>query len=271
MTLVIGVLIGVVMGLTGAGGGVLAVPALVFGLGLTMQQAAPIALVGVAIAASVGAIQGLRRRVVRYRAAMLIAAAGLPASALGVAAAQHTPDLVLRVLFVLILLLVAGRQFSATAAAESESPEAVPASRRLVAELNPSTGQFVWTAQAATGFVGIGLVTGFFSGLLGVAGGFVLVPMLSHWTRLDARNLVGTSLLVTAMVTAFGAVAHALSGSGLPPDLAASFAAALTLGMLVGRAASMRVADRWTHRGFAALVLAVAAALAIDIARRLLG
>lgn len=270
MTLVLGalgVLIGGVMGLTGAGGGVLAVPALVFGVGLTMQQAAPIALVGVAIAATVGAIEGLRQRVVRYRAALVIAASGFPASALGVTLAQRLPDLALRMLFVAVLLFVSWRQFMpARAGTIDDAPPRMP-----VAELDRSTGRFIWTPRAGAGFVAIGAVTGLFSGLLGVAGGFVLVPLLSNWTRLDARSCAGTSLLVMSMVTAFGAGAHALQGSGLPFGLVTPFAIALTLGVLVGRALSMRMPDRWTHRAFAALVLGVAIAMAIDVVRRLTG
>lgn len=267
MTLLLGVLIGLVMGVTGAGGGVLAVPALVIGVGLTMQQAAPIALVGVAIAATVGAIDGLRQRVVRYRAALVIAASGFPASALGVALAQRLPDLLLRMLFVAILLFVAWRQFGP--ARDDTVDDAPP--RMPVAELDQSTGRFIWTPRAAAGFIGIGAITGLFSGLLGVAGGFVLVPLLAHWTRLGARSRTGTSLLVMAMVTAFGAGAHALHGSGMPLGLAAPFAVALTIGVLLGRQASMRLPDRWTHRAFAALVLGVAVVMSFDVLRRLAG
>jgi hypothetical protein len=69
----LGLLVGVVMGLTGAGGGILAVPMLVFGLDLTVSLAGPVGLLAVGTAAAVGAVVGLRARIGRYRAAVRIA------------------------------------------------------------------------------------------------------------------------------------------------------------------------------------------------------
>jgi uncharacterized protein len=81
----IGLAIDAVMGLTGAGagGGVLAVPALVAALGFSMKQAAPIAMVAVACGALVGTVEGLARGLVRYKAAALMAIAGVPLASLG--------------------------------------------------------------------------------------------------------------------------------------------------------------------------------------------
>ena len=61
------------MGLTGAGGGILSVPLLIFFLHLTVAQAAPIALSAVALAATVGAFLGLKSKILRYKAAGLMA------------------------------------------------------------------------------------------------------------------------------------------------------------------------------------------------------
>lgn len=57
----LGLLIGSVLGLTGAGGGIFAVPALVFGLGMSIRDAAPVALLAVGSAALLGALQGCAR------------------------------------------------------------------------------------------------------------------------------------------------------------------------------------------------------------------
>jgi uncharacterized membrane protein YfcA len=82
-SLILGALVGVIMGLTGAGGGILAVPLLVFGLHLTVASAAPLGLLAVGIAAAMGAAVGLRAGVVRYRAALLIALTGIVFNPLG--------------------------------------------------------------------------------------------------------------------------------------------------------------------------------------------
>ncbi|HEY6087300.1 MAG TPA: sulfite exporter TauE/SafE family protein [Burkholderiaceae bacterium] len=271
VALVLGLAIGVVMGLTGAGGGVLAVPALVFALGLTMPQAAPIAMVGVSLAAAVGTLEGLRHGTVRYRAALFIALLGWPFSALGIALAHSMHDLTLRIVFVLMLAFVAWRQLHQTAQAARVEAQlsAVPAS--AVAELNPATGRFIWNRRAFGSFSCIGAITGGLSGLLGVSGGFVLVPMLSRFTRLDAPSLVGTSLMVGSLVTGFGALAAVLQGVAIPWPITGRFAAALVGGLLAARLVSHRLPLGVTRGTFAALVIAVAVAMAIDVARRLIG
>jgi uncharacterized membrane protein YfcA len=267
MTWLLGLAIGLLMGVTGAGGGVLAVPALVFGLGIAMQEAAPISMVAVSIAAWVGTVEGLLRRVVRWRAAIVIALAAAPFAALGVAIAQRVPDTALRIVFIGVLGFVAWRQIASRAPrAEAENL----AARGHVATLNPETGRFVWTRRAWAGFGAIGAAMGLFSGLLGVAGGFVLVPLLGRWTALSASMLVGTSLFVTAMVTLFGASFSVLQGGSLPWPSTGWFAASLVTGMVAGRIVVHRLPERWIKRTFLALVIGVALLLALDVARRLL-
>ena len=70
---VLGAGVGLVLGLTGAGGAILSVPLLSFFLDLTVAQAAPIGLLAVFLSAGVGAILGLRAQILRYKAALLIA------------------------------------------------------------------------------------------------------------------------------------------------------------------------------------------------------
>ncbi|HEU4459949.1 MAG TPA: sulfite exporter TauE/SafE family protein [Methylibium sp.] len=266
MTWLLGSIIGVLMGITGAGGGVLAVPALVFGLGFSMQQAAPVALIAVSFAACVGAIEGLLRRTVRWRAAIVIAMAAFPFTALGVALAQRLPDVALRLLFIGVLTFVAWRQI-VSRAPRDEAESYAPTGH--VALLNPDTGRFIWTRDTWVGFVFIGGVMGFCSGLLGVSGGFVLVPLLSRYTPLGASMLVGTSLLVTAFVTAFGASASVLQGATLPWPLTAWFATSLVSGMVAGRLLVHHLPERRIRQAFLLLVIGVATALSIDVLRRL--
>ncbi|WP_241137097.1 TSUP family transporter, partial [Achromobacter xylosoxidans] len=83
----LGLCIGASLGLTGAGGGILAVPALMFGLHMSLAQAAPVALIAVGAASAVGAIQGLRSGLVRYKAALLMAITGAITAPLGLALA----------------------------------------------------------------------------------------------------------------------------------------------------------------------------------------
>jgi len=106
VVMVLGVLIGAVMGLTGAGGGILAVPVLVAGMHWTMQQAAPVALIAVAAGAAVGAIDGFRHRLVRYKAAILMAICGIPLTRLGQYWAHLLPQYLLMGGFSCLMLIV---------------------------------------------------------------------------------------------------------------------------------------------------------------------
>ena len=77
ISIVIGLFVGVVLALTGAGGSILAVPLLAFSLNISIVEAAPIGLLAVMLASSISAIQGLRVGLVRYKAATLIASFGI--------------------------------------------------------------------------------------------------------------------------------------------------------------------------------------------------
>jgi uncharacterized protein len=107
----LGLIIGLIMALTGAGGGILAVPLLMFGLGLSVTQAGPIGLIAVGISAAVGALLGLKAGMVRYRAALLMAASGMIFSPVGIWLAHRVNDSLMSVLFATILLFVAYRTF----------------------------------------------------------------------------------------------------------------------------------------------------------------
>lgn len=105
----LGLLVGIVLALTGAGGGILTVPLLVFVMGLGLPQAAPIGLLAVGLAAWVGAVIGLREGIVRYKAAVLMAFCGMLLAPAGVWAAGRLEHSMLAMLFALVLFYVAFR------------------------------------------------------------------------------------------------------------------------------------------------------------------
>ena len=261
-SLVLGMLVGAVLGLTGAGGGILAVPALVVGLGWSMQQAAPVALIAVAGSAGIGAIEGLRRKLVRYRAAALIAATGIAVTALGVRAAHAVSQQQLLGLFAAVMLLVAFRLLAQTfKGAPAESQSAATFGR-----IDAHTGRFAWTGFTALLLAGIGAVTGFMTGLLGVGGGFVIVPLLRRFTGLSMHGIVATSLLVIAIVGAGGVLTAVLHGAVLPLEFTLLFTTATAAGMLAGRVASHRLSAAHVQVGFAIVLLVVGLGLLVKAA-----
>ena len=255
----LGACVGLILGLTGAGGAIMAVPLLVFGLHLQVSQAAPIALLAVGLSAALGAVLGLRKGQVRYRAAGFMAVTGILVSPLGLWAARRLPNAPLAIIFAGVLGMVAWRMWN-QGAKPATAVHAAP--RTPPCQLNASTGRLRWTAPCARALTGAGLVAGFLSGLLGVGGGFVIVPALRSATDLTMQAIVGTSLAVIALVSASGVVAAA-AGGHLDWRIAAPFTAAAVLGMLAGRKVADRFPPRRLQQSFALFAGVVAVAMLV--------
>lgn len=244
----LGALVGAVLALTGAGGGAIAVPLLVFGAGLSMQVAAPVALVAVGLAAWLGAAMGLRAGQVRYRAAALIGAAGIVLAPAGVAAAARLPQQPLLLMFAGFMAWTGWRMWRPTMPMLVEGP---------VCERPQGEQRLRWTRACAWALAGTGALAGLLSGLLGVGGGFVIVPGLLRRTNLDMRSIQATSLAVIALVTVGGVGAAAWQGQ-LPAAHAGPFALGAGAGLLIGRHIGGHLPPDALRRGFAVLTGVVA-------------
>lgn len=250
---VLGLLIGVLLALTGAGGGILAVPLLVFGVHLALAQAAPIALMAVGMAAAMGALLGLRAGIVRYKAALLIAGAGMLLSPSGLWLAARIDNRSLSGLFALVLMYVAWKTWrGARSPAADGTSTVVPVCMR-----SPTSNRFIWTRPCAVALGISGMVAGLLSGLLGVGGGFVMVPVLKRYTDLTMQSVVATSLAVIALVSASAVAASAANGA-IAWSIALPFTGGAVAGMLAGRTVSARLAGPHLQMGFAVIAAVVA-------------
>lgn len=249
----LGLVVGLILALTGAGGGILAVPLLVFGTGAGVAEAGPIGLLAVGVAAALGAVLGLRAGIVRYRAALLIAAAGMVLAPAGLWAARAADARWLGVLFALTLLYVAFRTYRQAAAPASDAATQGQAPCKRGA----ADGRFIWSRPCARALGLSGAAAGFLSGLLGVGGGFVMVPVLQRYTDLPVKSAVATSLAVIAIISGAGVATAAAQGAVDWPT-AAPFAAGALAGMLGGRSLASRIAGPRLQQGFALLSALVA-------------
>ncbi len=250
----LGLFVGFILALSGAGGGIFAIPLLMFGLHLNITQAAPIALLAVMSAASVGAIQGLNKGIVRYKSALLMAGFGIAFAPLGVWLAKRAPTEYLSLIFAVILTYVAtrmwNRDFKKVYGNENNPPPACA--------LNPATSKLFWTALCTKRLVITGSAAGLLSGLLGVGGGFVIVPSLRKISNFDTQTIIATSLAVIALVSA-GSVTTYLWHGDINWKIAAPFVVSTMLSMFAFRLISHKIPAKISQRSFA--VLAVIAAL----------
>ena len=255
----LGLFVGLVLALTGAGGAIIAVPLLVFGLHLGLAQAGPVGLLAVALAATLGAALGWRAGLLRYKAAALMASAGLLTSAPGLWLAQRIPNAPLTALFALVLGAVAWRMF----AQASRELRGVVVSARVTpspCRLDPAQGKLHWNWACARSLLLAGGAAGFLSGLLGVGGGFVLVPTLLATSDLPMKAVVATSMGVLAVISAGGVLNASLTGQ-MTWAVAWPFAAGALVGLLGGHLFAQRLAGPRLQQGFAALAAAIAVGL----------
>jgi hypothetical protein len=261
IVLLLGFTVGVILALTGAGGGILAVPLLVFGVGLSMAEAGPIGLLAVGLAATLGAVMGLKTGTVRYKAALLIAGAGIVCSPFGLWLAQRTPNRPLTIVFAFVLMYVAFRVFQRSLPASAESKTDVK-NKPPPCLLDASRGKLNWTAPCAWALTVSGVVAGGLSGLLGVGGGFVMVPALQRYTNLTAQSVLATSLAVIALVSISGVAASAATGH-LQWAIAFPFSIGALAGMISGRLVAAKLSGPHLQRGFAIVSGVVAVALLV--------
>ena len=264
---VLGAIVGLILALTGAGGGILAVPLLVFGMGLPMAKASPIGLLAVGLAAAVGTVLGLREGIVRYRAAVMIGALGIATAPVGLWLAARVPNAPLMLAFATILAWVGLRMIRQARATMAGVASEVD--REILPCALGGDGRLHWTYPCARALAGTGIVAGLLSGLLGVGGGFVIVPALGRYTELTMRSIVATSLAVITLVSLGGAMSATLSGA-LDWGLAWPFGGGAMAGLLLGRQLAGRFAGPRLQQAFGAVSVAVAAGLLVRGARLLL-
>ena len=193
-----GVVVGLVLGLVGGGGSILAVPLLVYLVGVSSPHAAiGTAAIVVALNAAVSLGAHARLGTVKWRCALVFAAAGVVGSLIGAALGKAIDGQRLLALFGLIMIAVG---LSMLRAPRAPSNEAVRLTKEPMGYLLPR-------------LIDMGLGVGALAGFFGIGGGFLIVPALMLATGMALPSAVGTSLVA---ITAFGlATAASYSASGL--------------------------------------------------------
>ena len=236
-----GGLVGFVLGLVGGGGSILAVPLMVYLVGVPSAHVAiGTSALAVAVNAATGLIGHARAGTVKWRCGGMYAAAGIAGAFAGSTAGKAFDGTHLLFLFALVMVAVG------IVMLRGRKAEGVPG-----AQCN---------RENAPKVLGFGLVTGIFSGFFGIGGGFLIVPGLIGATRMPMLNAVGTSLVAVAAFGLTTAFNYAWSGMVDWP-LAGVFIAGGIAGGLVGLAAARRLSE---SRGalttvFAILIFVVAA------------
>jgi uncharacterized membrane protein YfcA len=235
-----GVLVGFTLGLVGGGGSILAVPLMVYLVGISNpHMAIGTSALAVAANAAIGLFNHARQGTVKWRCGFTYAGAGIIGAFFGSTAGKAFDGQRLLFLFAIVMIVVGILMVRRRKATGDEG-----------AECNRTNAPKV---------LGYGLGTGGFSGFFGIGGGFLIVPGLIASTGMPMINAVGTSLVA---VTAFGLTTAAnYAFSGLIDWV---LAGVFILGGLLGSLAGTRAARHLSGSGhlgtlFASLIFVVAA------------
>src|SRR3954451_24030109 len=255
----LGLVIGLVMGGLGGGGGVLVVPALVYLLGQTAQDATTGSVVIVGVAA-VGGVLTRARGGIDWRTGLSFGALGIPAAYLGARLNQHVAQPVVLLSFATLTLLTATGLLldtrRRTAAECCSAPAGDGAGGAPLRTLPPR----LHTAAKVTG---CGVAVGFLTGFLGVGGGFLVVPALVIVLRMPMRLAVGTSLMIIVLNSA-SSFASRLGAVGLDWRVIVPFTVGAVLSCIAAKSLAHRLSGTTLTRAFAILLIAVGTFVAVQ-------
>lgn len=246
LSLGLGFGIGALLGMLGGGGSILTVPALVYLIGQTPQMAVTTSLAIVGANSAIGAYFHNKQGSLNWRVALIFGGVGmvLAYAAAGISKGL-SPD-VLMVAFALLMLVI-GIVMLTRRQTERE-PDAPLSLRKVIIS-----------------GAGVGLLTG----LLGVGGGFLIVPALVMLVGLPIQQAVATSLVVIAMNSAAGFLGH-LDALSIDFTLISVFVGAGIAGTFAGARVAKRLPAHLLRQMFAIFVIALALLLLYDNLPKLL-
>lgn len=240
ISLFLGFGIGLSLGLLGGGGSILTVPALVYLVGQTPQVAVTASLAIVGANSAVGAWFHRSQGTLNWRVALLFGGAGMGVAYFAAGLSRHFSPTLLMIAFALLMLIIGALLLFRH---DSEA-----ASQRAASW---------WKIMASGGLVGL------LTGVLGVGGGFLIVPALIMLVGLPMRQAVGTSLVVIAMNSLAGFLGH-LSGVPLDYSLIAVFVMTGLAGAFAGARLTRWIQPASLRRLFALFVIVLAVFLLAD-------
>lgn len=266
LLLTVGVLIGAVLGLTGAGGSVLAVPLLVLLLHLDPVSATGLALGVVAAGSIFGSIQRIHHREVLWIPALVLGLCGVVVAPIGrILSAQVSPAFLLAS-FSLLSAAIAARMLWQSVRQPEQSVVVrahggTQATEPLLCRFG-ETQKFDWRFRCVAGLTVGGVLAGLLSGFFGVGGGFMIVPFLNQLNNASMRNAVATSLVIIAAISSSGFAAHIFTQAIDWPQLSLLSLGSIG-GMLVGSVVARWIAGVHLQRVFALTIVVMAALMIV--------
>ena len=227
-----------------------------------MGDAVGISLGAVAASTLYGSVRNWRGKNILWTPGIILSLTGALTAPFGKWLGMQTPELWLLIGFNLLAIIIAVRMWlSAT-----RTPERAMIVRAGNFSLEPSpgllcnlskTGQFELRPRCLSGLVIGGIVVGLLSGLFGVGGGFLIVPLLLILSPISMAQAVSTSLIIIATVSGSGFISHIAMSQHSDWTMLGLVAAGGILGMMLGQTISHKIANARLQKIFALSLLLV--------------
>ncbi len=239
-------LIGITLGLIGGGGSILTVPLLVYVFGIPGTQATGYSLLVVGSTAFVGALTYIKRKEIAFKEGVLfslpaflsvyltrkIVIPSIPESVANLAGFELTRDGLLLIIFAVVMLAASFSMIKSKKVVASDTKKNI----------------------AVVMLIGFGV--GIMTGLVGAGGGFLIIPALVLFLRLDMKVAVGTSLMIIAANSLVGFLGTIGSASiPIPWNLLLALTAISIVGILIGTVLAKKIPGSKLKVGFGYFVL----------------
>ncbi len=276
LVLGMGLAVGYISGMFGIGGGFLMTPLLIF---IGISPAVAVASVSSHIAASsfTGAITYWNRRALDLALALMLLASGILGTATGVwlfteLRSLDQLDLMIGLSYVTLLTIVGAIMIYESLQAEIRARKGMPATPRR-------PGSHIWVHRlpfkmrfkrskiyvSAIPVWVIGFVIGFVGAIMGIGGGFLLVPMLIYILRVPTTTVIGTSMVLTLVTMASATVMHAATNHLVDAVLALILMVGGVIGAQFGARTGQRMRGERLRLLLGLLVFAVGLRFAYEL------
>ncbi|PKM36559.1 MAG: hypothetical protein CVV06_10415 [Gammaproteobacteria bacterium HGW-Gammaproteobacteria-10] len=236
-------LIGILLGLLGGGGSILTVPVLVYVVDLSAKDAIVTSLVVVGLTSIIAVINHARHGFVCWKTGFTFGAAGMAGAFLGGRSSAFIPGPILLVLFAVVMIMASFSMLRGKRGVSEVAVEETDTSKNLCKIHLP-----------VMAILFDGFLVGFVTGLVGVGGGFLLVPALNFLAGLPMHAAIGTSLFIIVLQAGAALAGHA-DHMHIDIELTALVAVFAILGSLIGSFASSKIDSRYLKPAFGLFVL----------------
>lgn len=270
----LGGVVGILSGMFGVGGGFLMTPLLFF-IGIPPAVAVATEANQIVASSFSGVLAHVRRRTVDFRMGTVLLIGGLIGAAMGVQIfnilkAQGQVDLLVKLCYVIFLGVIGGLMFfeSLRAIRASKKPGAVPKRKKhnwihaLPFKMKFRTsGLYISVIPPVL----VGVAVGILAAIMGVGGGFIMVPAMIYLLGMPTKVVIGTSLFQIIFVTAFTTLLHATTNFTVDMPLAVLLLVGGVVGAQIGTRIGLKLKAEQLRILLALMVLAVCGKLAFDL------